>query len=360
MAVLKIYEPIGTREDEFSYNSLLSFIDTIPEADKEINIRMSCIGGDVDEGIAIYNKLKELQAKYTISAKIEGHCDSIATIIILGAQTRSAYPTNTPLIHHPWVQPDGTPINVDDAKELYENLNNYTLKLKEIYLKELNVTDEQISEMLSNNIPITSEKAQEIGLFTSILEPIKAMAILNINNKKENSMDEKSLVKAIVDGVKEVFAKKEPQAMNLKDKEGKEFSVTRESGDVAVGDEASPDGTYTMEDGTVIVIENGVVASIKKAEEAEAERKAAEEKAAAEAKEKAKQEAVAKVEELTAKLAELEKVNAELSEKIKAADEEKKAKASKTTTFKPQARDLNASSDNKKETYFEKRKKELK
>ena len=48
----------------------------------------------------------------------------------------------------------------------------------------------------------------------------------------------------------------------LTDVEGKELMVEREEGSPEVGDVASPDGTFTLADGTIIVVLNGVITSI--------------------------------------------------------------------------------------------------
>ena len=45
---------------------------------------------------------------------------------------------------------------------------------------------------------------------------------------------------------------------------GESFTVEREEGDPQVGDVAYPDGTYTMEDGTVVVVADGVITEINK------------------------------------------------------------------------------------------------
>jgi hypothetical protein len=56
-----------------------------------------------------------------------------------------------------------------------------------------------------------------------------------------------------------------PADLKLKDKDGKEFVIQKESGDPAVGDKASPDGTFVMEDGRTITIADGVVKEVKAA-----------------------------------------------------------------------------------------------
>ena len=44
--------------------------------------------------------------------------------------------------------------------------------------------------------------------------------------------------------------------------DGSELTIERESGDPQVGDSASPDGSFVMEDGTTIVVSDGVITEI--------------------------------------------------------------------------------------------------
>jgi len=55
----------------------------------------------------------------------------------------------------------------------------------------------------------------------------------------------------------------------LKDRDGKEFKLDKESGAPAVGDKASPDGSFTMADGKTVVIAGGEVTEVKEAEKTE-------------------------------------------------------------------------------------------
>lgn len=50
--------------------------------------------------------------------------------------------------------------------------------------------------------------------------------------------------------------------MELTDNAGNVLTIEREEGDPQVGDAASPDGTFTMTDGTVYVVEGGKITSI--------------------------------------------------------------------------------------------------
>ena len=52
------------------------------------------------------------------------------------------------------------------------------------------------------------------------------------------------------------------KAIELTDVNGNVLSVTREEGEPQVGDAASPDGIYTLEDGRTITVAGGVITEI--------------------------------------------------------------------------------------------------
>ena len=62
-------------------------------------------------------------------------------------------------------------------------------------------------------------------------------------------------------------------AMDMTTADGQTLKITRESGDPQVGDEATPDGSHVMPDGTTIVVTDGKITEIKPAEDMEALKK---------------------------------------------------------------------------------------
>lgn len=128
----------------------------------------------------------------------------------------------------------------------------------------------------------------------------------------------------------------------LKDKDGNEFKLEKESGAPAVGDKASPDGSYTMEDGKTITVADGVVKEITEPADDKTELELANERIA----------------ELEAKItnAENAKTEAEAAKKAaedKAAEDIVKAQALVTeltnlkNTWKPEGRQKNFSNVDK-------------
>ena len=110
MATLKLYNPIlseATKEcywfcDEAgtSFKDVDEFINGIPAGDDNIELLLHCDGGEVNEGWAIVDKLRSTGKK--ITATIEGNCASMATVVLLAASERRAYPHASLLIHKPY------------------------------------------------------------------------------------------------------------------------------------------------------------------------------------------------------------------------------------------------------------------
>ena len=125
------------------------------------------------------------------------------------------------------------------------------------------------------------------------------------------------------------FTRLTPADQTLKDKDGKEFKLEKESGSPALGDKASQDGSFTMADGKTITIANGVVTDVKEPAVAKTDLELANEK-------------IASLEAKVA-LAETAKAEAEVS---KTAFETEKVKAvalvtelyALKNTWKPEAR----------------------
>jgi len=71
---------------------------------KDVKVRINSVGGDVDEGFAMYSELrryaKENNAKITTLA--EGRCASIATIIFLAGDVRIVTEYTEPFVHNAW------------------------------------------------------------------------------------------------------------------------------------------------------------------------------------------------------------------------------------------------------------------
>lgn len=290
MAELKIYNDIQSEDTKnivqfwggvegTSFRDIDEFIKTIPEDDNEIDIRLHCNGGEVLEGFAIYDKLRSTGK--TISAVVEGTCASMATIILLSAQSdkRKAYQNAEFLIHEPYMYFSTEHGTADELRKASEEMQRLEDKLTDIYVDRTNADRDTIISLMKDGKFISADKAQEIGLISTIVAPASAKHTPINHIKRESDMDnetikvEKSWLKKALSflGVTESTEPEQthesaPVDMTLTTADGAELTIEREEGDPEVGDKASPDGTHTMADGKTIIVEDGVIVEIREPE----------------------------------------------------------------------------------------------
>ena len=290
MAELKIYNDIQSEDTKnivqyfggvegTSFRDIDEFIKTIPEDDNEIDIRLHCNGGEVLEGFAIYDKLRSTGK--TISAVVEGTCASMATIILLSAQAdkRKAYQNAEFLIHEPYMYFSTEHGTADELRKASEEMQRLEDKLTDIYVDRTNADRDTIIALMKDGKFISADKAQEIGLISTIVAPASAKHTPINHIKRESDMDnetikvEKSWLKKALSflGVTESTEPEQTQEsapvdMTLTTADGAELTIEREEGDPEVGDKASPDGTHTMADGKTIIVEDGVIVEIREPE----------------------------------------------------------------------------------------------
>lgn len=154
--------------------SLKSFQKTLSELDKgitEITVRINSPGGDVFDGVGIYNLLKEHKAK--IITRVDGYAASIASIIMLAGEERIMGSGTMYMIHKPWTWAQG---NSDDLDHKVNLLLKIEDQMVSIYKKHTTLSREQISEKLRAETWMTDTEALDYGFATSIDETALAIA----------------------------------------------------------------------------------------------------------------------------------------------------------------------------------------
>lgn len=306
MAKLRIYSDIVDESEKFwyewygqeatCYKDIETFTASIPKDDDTIDMRIFCNGGNVVEGWAIYDRLRQSGKKITCT--IEGKACSMATIIMLAApkESRHAYENASILVHNPWIPCWGLGDTVG-AKELEnaaEEMRMWQDKMVDLYVERCDCDREEIQSLMDKDIFISVDRAIELGLVADKLPPISASSsgsksIIDNINKNPKAMtkgkDEKtievkgSLLNQILAklGIKAEVETETPSAeggenaegsgdtaksMELETSDGETITVEREEGEPQVGDKASPDGTFEMPDGKTITIKDGEITNI--------------------------------------------------------------------------------------------------
>lgn len=286
MAVLKIHSDIVNEEtrqmnlcwlgvDGTSFDSVDAFVDSIPEDDNEIELRINCRGGECMEGWAIYDKLRSTGKD--ITAIIEGKCASMASVLLLAApkERRFAYQNSYLLIHNPYIPPYtlADAYDAESLRKIASDLESETNRLVNLYVERTGSEEETLRNLMNEDKFIDMDQAKELGFISEIKLPLSAkldqskwdhINTNHMNKKKEVSVAQAFELLGIALGIKK---KPEPVNMELSTADGGTLTVEREEGDPQVGDSASPDGEHLMPNGTTIVVVDGVITEIKGAEE---------------------------------------------------------------------------------------------
>lgn len=286
MAILKIHSDIVNEEtrqmnlfwvgvDGTSFDSVDAFIDSIPEADNDIELRLNCRGGDCMEGWTIYDKLRSTGKE--ITAIIEGKCASMASVLLLAApkERRFAYQNASLLIHNPYIPPYtlADAYNAEDLRRIAEDLEAETAKIVNLYVERTGSDETVLRALMAEDKYVDMDKAKELGFISEVKPPISAKdkQPKKWNHSKTNNMnhDKKVTVAQAFQmlGVALGVVKSPAVNLDLSTADGSTLTVEREEGEPQVGDSASPDGEHLMPDGNTIVVAGGVITEIRDPEE---------------------------------------------------------------------------------------------
>lgn len=159
------------------------------ECDK-INVYINSYGGEVAEGLAIYNQLKRHKAK--VKTICDGFACSAASVIFMAGDERVMSTASLLMIHNAWSWASG---NANELRKQADDLDKITQASVNAYMQEVNITEEELKQMLDDETWITPQEAIEKGFIT---------AIVNEKEAEEVSQSvKKSLMKLILNAKKD-------------------------------------------------------------------------------------------------------------------------------------------------------------
>ena len=153
--------------------------------DMPINIRINSLGGDVFNGMAIYNVIKK--RTYNTTVYIEGIAASIATIIALGADEVVMSENSLFMIHNAW---GGTMGDAKDMRKSAATLEKISAELTEIYVKKTGLSYDRVAEMMDEETWLNAEEALELGFINAISDAIKIAAKYDVSKFKNITNEE--------------------------------------------------------------------------------------------------------------------------------------------------------------------------
>jgi ATP-dependent Clp endopeptidase proteolytic subunit ClpP len=153
--------------------------------DMPINLRINSLGGDVFDGMAMYNVIKRREAKTTVY--IEGIAASIATIIALGADEVIMAENSLFMIHNAW---GGTSGEAKDMRKTAETLDKITSELTDIYVKKTGLSYDALAEMMDEESWLNADEAFALGFVDTISDSIKVAAKYDVSKFKNITQEE--------------------------------------------------------------------------------------------------------------------------------------------------------------------------
>jgi ATP-dependent Clp endopeptidase proteolytic subunit ClpP len=177
---------------------------------RDIYLHINCVGGEVFDGMAIYNTLKKYKGKVT--AYIEGIAASMGSIIPLAADEIIMSENSLYMIHNAW---GGAMGEADDMRKTATLLDKLSSEIANIYTKKTGLPLSQIEDMMDEETWFNSEEALEYGFIDRISDAVMVAAKYDISKFKNktqkeivNQLNNNKKSKTMTEELKSWFGKK--------------------------------------------------------------------------------------------------------------------------------------------------------
>lgn len=128
-----------------------------------INVYLSSYGGEVAEGLAIYNSLKRHKAKVTTIC--DGFACSIASVIFMAGDERVMNESSLLMIHNAWTRASG---NADELRKQAEDLDTINQAAVSAYMSHVSITEDEVKDLMDKESWISPADALSWGFATAI------------------------------------------------------------------------------------------------------------------------------------------------------------------------------------------------
>ena len=171
-AEIWIYESIG--EDWWTGGGVTAkkFVEELQAITaKQIDLHINSPGGDVFDGVTIFNLLKQHDAK--ITTYIDGLAASIASIIALAGDQVVMAANALLMIHNPSGMVFGT---ADEMRKTADVLDKVRSTMTTVYTSKTGKSENEINGLLDDETWMTADEAKEMGFIDSIADEMDLAA----------------------------------------------------------------------------------------------------------------------------------------------------------------------------------------
>jgi len=161
---ITIYGVIG--EDWYGEGVTVKRIDAALRAigDREVTVYINSPGGDMFEGIAIYNRLRE--HSQMVTTKVLGMAASAASIVYLAGKKREVASSAFLMIHNCWTFLSG---NRHYLRDVSDDMEEFDAAMADLYAETSGQSVEDMAELMDDETFIRGKRAVELGLATGLL-----------------------------------------------------------------------------------------------------------------------------------------------------------------------------------------------
>ena len=206
--VLDLFGDVGDQFDGITTKAVSEVLAEAEGAEK-IHVRSNSRGGDVIEGLGIYNLLSQSEAEVTV--EVVGVAMSAASLIAMAGDSISVPEAGIVMIHAPWTMVAG---NAADMIEAAAHLDMYENLIVDVYASRTGRNRDEVAALVAAETNFVGEEAVQAGFATEVIE--NKQPVLNMENvaKFSNTAELKNLIEG---HVTETLKKAEEESRRLKE-----------------------------------------------------------------------------------------------------------------------------------------------
>lgn len=219
---IDIYDEISHDTTDFwtgeEYVNLHSIQDKLEEADgKPLEVHINSNGGEVFEGLAIYNVIKNYRGqKVTI---VDGLAASIASVIALAGDVVKMNAASMLMIHNASTFCYG---NADDMEEVAKVLRQVSSVIRDVYVSKTKQSPEEIDRLMKAETYLNAQDALNYGFIDEIIEEdvdnqLTDVAKQELNNRLQATIKSLNQLRLVNIGTDEYSVSKDENEVEIKE-----------------------------------------------------------------------------------------------------------------------------------------------
>ena len=194
------------QESDISSYTLSKEIEGLDPGIVVINCYLNSYGGEVAQGLAIYNALKRHKAK--VRTYCDGFACSIASVVFMAGDERIMSNSSLLMIHNAWMLTAG---NAGQLRKDADDLDIITQASINAYLGGINISEEKLKQLLDSETWLLPQDALEMGFATSIIGAPASQGKASASARKALFELVQSHLKTIPEPIKVSTQQSEPQ-----------------------------------------------------------------------------------------------------------------------------------------------------